>query len=373
MYSKYQQLLNELSLKSSKRYLPESIPPTMVNLSSNDYLGLMHNNSLKQQFLKENPIEKIKFSSSSSRILTFNSTPHLRLEKIMANAFNREACLVFSSGYHANLGILPALTSKKDLIIADKKVHASIIDGIRLSQAEFKRFNHLDYVQLEKLLIENRERFEHVFIVCESIYSMDGDCSDLQKLVALKKKYKTFLYVDEAHAFGVRGQNGLGLCEEQHCIDDIDFIIGTFGKAIASYGAYIVCNDVIKQYLVNTCRSLIYTTALPPINVEWTSFIVEQLSDFTELRQQLYHLSKVLADLLQSESKTHIIPYILGPNDVAVKCSQYMRRNGFYVLPIRHPTVSLDTARLRISLTADISLSKISEISNCLKAFSKEL
>src|ERR1035437_3074529 len=231
MYLKYQQLLDELSLQSSKRFLPDAIPDSLINLSSNDYLGLMHNDSIKKEFLQDHAIASLKFSSSSSRILTFNSVPHLELETRMAKAFKREACLLYSSGYHANLGILPALCSKKDLIIADKLVHASIIDGIRLSTAEFKRFNHLDYTQLESILLENRDRFEQVFIVCESIYSMDGDFSNLQTLVSLKKKYNCFLYVDEAHAFGVRGEHGLGLCEEQNCITEIDFIIGTFGKA----------------------------------------------------------------------------------------------------------------------------------------------
>ena len=368
-YSKFQQTLDELSTKSSKRVLPESVPETMLNLSSNDYLGLMNNDALKQAFLKDYPQSKWKFSSSSSRLLTGNSGPYKKLELQMSEAFDREACLIFNSGYHANIGILPALTSKKDLIIADKFIHASLIDGIRLSQAECKRFSHLDYEQLEDILIKNRERYEQVFIVCESIYSMDGDCSDLQKLVALKKKYNAFLYVDEAHAIGVRGQNGLGLCEEQNCIPDIDFIVGTFGKALASYGAYIVCDDVIKQYLVNTSRSMIFTTALPPINIAWTSYIFEQLAGFNDLRQNLYHVSKALADALNSESKTHIIPYILGENETAVKCSKHMRDNNFYVLPIRHPTVPIGTARLRFSLTADISMTKIADISTCLQKY----
>jgi 8-amino-7-oxononanoate synthase len=369
MYSKYQQILEELTSKSSKRILPESVPASMINLSSNDYLGLMNDDALKQRFIKENTLSKWKFSSSSSRLLTGNSDSYIRLETLIAKAFERESCLIFNSGYHANIGILPALCSKNDLIIADKLVHASLIDGIRLSQADFKRFTHLDYKQLEDILIVNRDKYEQVFIVCESIYSMDGDCSDLQKMVALKKKYNAYLYVDEAHAIGVRGNKGLGLSEEQNCIAEIDFIVGTFGKALASYGAYIVCDDVIKQYLVNTSRSMIFTTALPPINVAWTSFIFEQLSDFSALRQNLFTVSKALTETLDSLSTTHIIPYILGENETAVKYSQYMRDNNFYVLPIRHPTVPLGTARLRFSLTADIPLSKIPEISNCLKSF----
>jgi len=369
MFSKYRQILDNLSLKSSKRILPDSVPCSMLNLSSNDYLGLTKNDNLLNTFYNQVPKIDRKFTSSSSRLLTGNSLPYKRLETLMAKAFERESCLVFNSGYHANIGILPALTSKNDLIIADKLIHASLIDGIRLSQAEFKRFSHLDYEHLEQLLIAHRTDFDHVFIVCESIYSMDGDCSDIQKLVSLKKKYNAFLYVDEAHAIGVRGEKGLGLCEEQNCIADIDFIVGTFGKALASYGAYIICDDIIKQFLINTSRSMIFTTALPPINVAWTCFIFEQLVDFDALRQNLHHISKVFAESLNSESTTHIIPYILGENDNAVQCSQYMQDKGFYVLPIRHPTVPVGTARLRFSLTADIEISQISQITETLKSF----
>lgn len=369
MYSKYKQILDELTQKSSKRFLPHSVPESMVNFSSNDYLGLMNNLSLKENFIKEHTFNNLTFSSTSSRLLTGNSAPYNMLETQMAKAFGREACLVFNSGYHANIGILSALASKNDLIIADKLVHASLIDGIRLSQADFKRFTHLDYEQLEQMLESNRHRYEHVFIVCESLYSMDGDISNINKLVALKKKYNSFLYIDEAHAFGVRGHAGLGLCEEQNCIADIDFIVGTFGKALASYGAYIICDNIIKEYLVNTSRSLIFSTALPPINVAWTSFLFERLSGFSELRQNLKILSKTMADLLNSTSQSQIIPYILGENDIAVSCSHFMLDNGFYVLPIRHPTVPQGTARLRFSLTANMTISQINNVVDCLTQF----
>jgi len=369
MYSKYKLIINELSQKSSKRILPNSVPESMVNFSSNDYLGLLQNSYLKDEFIQKHPLSELNFSSSSSRLLTGNSTAYIKLETQMAQAFTREACLVYNSGYHANIGILPSLTSKNDLIIADKLVHASLIDGIRLSQADFKRFTHLDYEQLEQILETNRSHYEHVFIVCESIYSMDGDISDLNKLVALKKKYNSFLYIDEAHAFGVRGQSGLGLCEEQNCIADIDFIVGTFGKALASYGAYIICDNVIKEYLVNTSRSMIFTTALPPINVTWTSFLFERLTGFSELRQNLKILSETMANLLDSPSQSHIIPYILGENDIAVSCSKFMQDNGFYVLPIRHPTVPQGTARLRFSLTANMTISQVNDVVDCLNKY----
>lgn len=365
-YIRYQKKIDELSLQACLRTLPNEIPTDLVNLSSNDYLGQIGNTDLVKQFFNEVPQEYLKFSSSSSRLLTGNSQPYRILENAMVKAFGREACLIYNSGYHANIGILPALTTSRDLIIADKLVHASIIDGIKLSQAECKRFNHLDYEHLEKILTEHREKYEHVFIVAESIYSMDGDCSDITRLVALKKKFNTFLYIDEAHAFGVRGSKGLGLCEEQNCTTEIDFIVGTFGKALASYGAYIVCDDVIKQYLVNSSRSMIFATALSPIQLAWTTFLVERLNNFSPLRERLKTISHLLCTSISSNSQSHIIPYIVGENENAVRLSSYLKDNGFFVLPIRHPTVPKGTARLRFSLTASLSETSILELANIL-------
>ena len=365
-YSQFHKKIEELNSQSCKRILPSPVQSGIVNLSSNDYLGLSDNETLVDHFFNQLPKDFLKFSSSSSRLLTGNSAPYSMLEDAMSKAFSREACLIYNSGYHANIGILPALTTSKDLIVADKLVHASIIDGIRLSQAELKRFNHLDYEHLEKILEEHRDQYEHVYIVAESIYSMDGDCSDLTRLVAIKKKFDSFLYIDEAHAIGVRGENGLGLCEEQNCVNNIDFIIGTFGKALASYGAYIVCDEIIKQYLVNTSRSMIFTTALSPIQIAWSLFIFQKIAGYKNLRKNLTTVSKHLSIVLKSKSTSHIIPYIVGENDQAVLLSEYLKDNGFYVLPIRHPTVPKGTARLRFSLTASISEHDITDLISIL-------
>ena len=205
----------------------------MLNLSSNDYLGLASNPSLNEEFREETDVKLLSYSASSSRLLSGNHEYYGLLEQDLRDMYGREGALVFTSGYHANIGILPALAGKRDLIIADKLVHASIIDGMRLADAEMMRYRHLDYEHLRELLFNHREKYENVFIVTESIFSMDGDVADLQELCDLKKEYDAFLYVDEAHAVGVRGTNGLGCCEEMGCIEDIDFIVGTFGKAFA--------------------------------------------------------------------------------------------------------------------------------------------
>ena len=233
----------------------------MLNLSSNDYLGLASNPVLYEDFRKETDVKLLSYSAVSSRLLSGNHEYYNLLENDLSDLYGKEAALVLNSGYHANIGILPALVGKRDLIVADKLVHASIIDGLRLSEAEMLRYHHLDYEHLREILFNHREEYENVFIVTESIFSMDGDVADLQELCDLKREYDTFLYVDEAHAVGVRGTNGLGCCEEQGCMDDIDFIVGTFGKAFASYGAFVVCDEMFRDFLVNTQRRLIFTTA----------------------------------------------------------------------------------------------------------------
>ncbi|WP_232432748.1 aminotransferase class I/II-fold pyridoxal phosphate-dependent enzyme, partial [Parabacteroides distasonis] len=195
--------------------------------------------------------------------------------------------------------ILPALTDKQTLLLADKLVHASIIDGILLSGSPFLRYRHNDYDQLERLVQKNACQYETIIILTESIFSMDGDVADLNRLIAIKRQYPNILlYVDEAHAIGARGKTGLGIAEEQSCIQEIDLLVGTFGKALASMGAYLVCSRTIREYLVNTMRPLIFSTALPPFQIAWTSFIWEQLPSFTKERENLLAYSRLLAEAL---------------------------------------------------------------------------
>ena len=212
----------------------------------------------------------------------------------MAELFHSESALVFNSGYHANTGILPAVTTSRSMILADKLVHASIIDGIRLSQAKCIRFKHNDYRQLERLIQQAGEHHDRIIIVTESIFSMDGDESDLRTLVRFKQKYPAImLYIDEAHAIGVRGNNGLGCCEEHNIIEHIDFLIGTFGKALGSCGAFLICNRTMREYLINTMRTFIFTTALPPINLKWTLFTLNKARKY-KVAAILYLISQVL-------------------------------------------------------------------------------
>lgn len=284
----------------------------MLNLSSNDYLGLGCNRELRAAFLATLTPETFLPTSSSSRLLTGNFTIYEELENELAHLFGTEAALVFSSGYHANSGILPAVSDGSTLILADKLVHASLIDGIRLSTARCIRYRHNDLAQLERLLAQHQAEYRQIIIVTESLFSMDGDQADLPALVALKRKYgNVALYVDEAHAFGVRGKQGLGCAEEAGCIGDIDFLVGTFGKAAASAGAYIVCSRTVREYLVNRMRTFIFTTALPPVCIAWTLFIVRRLADMQERRQHLADISRQLRQAMLAKgydcpSSSHI-------------------------------------------------------------------
>ena len=372
-----QQELQELKEKSNLRKLPAIIHEgrnvivdgqRMLNLSSNDYLGLANDRKLRQEFRETLTTETFLPTSSSSRLLTGNFSIYDRLEQQLADDFGTEAALTFNSGYHANTGILPAVSNTHTLILADKLVHASLIDGIRLSAAKCIRYRHNEYNQLERLLQVNHSEYERIIVVTESIFSMDGDEADLRELVRLKKQYpNVLLYVDEAHAFGVRGQRGCA--EEQDCINDIDFLVGTFGKALASAGAYIVCRKVIREYLINKMRTFIFTTALPPVTVQWTSFMLERLAGFRQRREALRFLSNQLREALKNKgydcpSTSHIVPLITGESCVAIRKAEELQRKGFYALPVRPPTVPEGTSRIRFSLTAEIRESEMEKLIN---------
>ena len=391
VYGSYAAELERLGVTGSLRALPQAESRgrwisrdgrRMLNFSSNDYLGLAAEQSLAEEFADSLHSTSsgggwLPLSSSSSRLLTGNHEAYGALEERLAAMYGRESALVLSSGYHMNSGVLPALCDRKTLILADKLVHASLIDGIRLCEGRCVRFRHQDYAQVESILEKEAGGYERIFIVTESIFSMDGDLAPLQRLVEIKRRWPSvMLYVDEAHAVGVRGANGLGLAEECGCIGDIDLLCGTFGKALASVGAYVVCDRVIKEYLVNKMRTLIFTTALPPVNVAWSLFIMERLQLFGERRKHLDRISSEVRKAfalrgMQMPSGSHIIPMIIGSSADAVLRAEDMQRHGLYVLPIRPPTVPEGTSRLRFSLTASLKEEDIAKLIEYETGFSE--
>ncbi|WP_037586352.1 8-amino-7-oxononanoate synthase [Stenoxybacter acetivorans] len=345
----------------------------LLNLASNDYLGVAGNAVLRERFFAESVYADSALGSVSSRLLIGNHAAADELETAMAAQFGRSV-LLFNSGYHANIGILPAASDKHTLILADKWVHASLIDGIRLSAARCVRYRHNDLQQLRQLLERHADDvgIKRIIIVTESLFSMDGDEADLLALVRLKQQFpKVMLYVDEAHAFGVRGKNGLGCAEEQNVLADIDFLVGAFGKAAASAGGFVVCHALLRDYLINTARPLIFSTALPPLNWAWTLFVFEQLIGFKQERTRLQHIAALLRQAVQRRygacaSASHIVPIITGSDDSAADKARTFQAAGFYVLPIRPPTVPENTARVRLSLRADLTDDDLAALVTCV-------
>jgi len=376
MLMQYLKLLDEKKQNGSLRTLRnidavrrerENVGAPFINLSSNDYLSYGDDAALRQEFWAGQDVAALRMSACSSRLLTGTCDQQEAFENELAAAYGAEAALIFGSGYHANQGILPAVCTARTLVLADKLVHASLIDGIRMSDAKCIRFRHNDYAQLEMLVQKHAAEYENIIVVTESIFSMDGDACDLPRLVALKKAWPTVqLYVDEAHAVGVRGARGLGCCEEQGCVADIDFLVGTLGKAWASLGAYIICTSALREYLINTVRPFIFTTALPPVNIAWSRFVLARFAtaDAAARRQHLAELAGMMhafADSLgqSARSTSQIVPIITGENERTLNIAAHLQREGFYVMAIRPPTVPAGSARLRISLTAATTSSEV--------------
>ena len=321
----------------------------LVNLSSNNYLGFADNKKITEDFLNEVG-DKYSFGSASARLLTGTLPVYKELEDLISQLFRKEKTLLFNSGYHANVGINSSIAGKGDVIFSDKLNHASIIDGMRLSEGKFFRFPHKNMEALEKLLTRERKNFNNAIIVSESVFSMDGDIADIEKFVELKEKFNCILVLDEAHAFGVFGQNGLGVTEKLGITDKVDLIVGTFGKAIGSMGAFATGSQTLVDYLTNKARSFIFSTALPPINIAFSKWIIEN-----KLPQTLGKRQRMLSIGQKAGSESHIIPVIIGGNKETVDTCEILFHNGFFTLPIRPPTVPEGTSRLRLSLTTDIT------------------
>lgn len=361
----YQSTLAHLRLGHNFRRIPdETAKAEIVDLSGNDYLGIAADVALRHEFMEQ--AGNLSLSASASRLLAAEQTEFKKFESLL-NSYYGGRVLLFNSGYHANSGAVAALAREKTLIVADKLVHASIIDGIMLSKSPFERFRHNDVAHLERILEKKAAGYENILILVESVYSMDGDTAPLDEIARVKRRFPgAMLYVDEAHALGVCGRDGLGLASD---IADVDFIVGTLGKAIGSVGAFIVCRSPqMYDYFVNTARSLIFSTALPPFNVAWSRFVMERIPSMSDRRERLQRLSVELARALDSSFVSHIQPLITGSSESALAMSAYLLENRFKVLPIRTPTVPPGTERLRFSLSADIEPDAIVRLGEVLRS-----
>lgn len=365
--------LAQIKLEGNYRSIPERNSGNQIDFSTNDYLGIGADSGMRRQFMEAERDRMRGMTSSASRLLASRQDEYYELESRLTALYGR-AALLFNSGYHANTGMVSALADSKTVILADRLAHASIIDGIVLSRARFSRFRHNDYNHLESLIKRHYDDCENMLIVVEGIYSMDGDKADVGALVELKKRYgKIILYVDEAHSFGVIGPRGLGIVEDYYrrhrdCHSDmVDIVIGTFGKAAGSYGAFCVMSDKTKELAVNSARSFIYSTALPPINCAWTSWVLDRIIEMDDRREALTALGLKLQGVLSAyteanSSPSHIQPLVVGDAAKTVQLSRRLMDYGIKVLPIRTPTVPPGTERLRFSLSASMALGDLDKL-----------
>lgn len=366
--------LEQLRQSGNLRHIP--LPGSgreCIDLSSNDYLGLASRPGLQQEFMEMPENRMAPLTASASRLLAAGQEDFYALEELLSALYGKSV-LLFNSGYHANAGTVSALASEGTIILADKLVHASIIDGIVLSRARFARFPHNDISHLERLLEKHHREYERILVVVESVYSMDGDRCDLDALISLKERYPNMmLYVDEAHAFGVIGDSGLGLVKSNPQGHMVDIIVGTLGKAAASSGAFVATSPDIREYLVNRARSFIFSTAIPPLVCRWSRYIIEKIVGMDAERKRLQEITRRMSAILEPyvalpPQPSHIMPLVIGDAARTVELSQKLLQQGVKVLPIRTPTVPPGTERLRFSLSAALTDSDLQNVSMAIAA-----
>lgn len=325
---------------------------TYINMSSNDYLGLRHHPYLSEKAIQYTDVYGA--SSSASRLITGTLEIHRALEEGLARFKGVEKTLLFSCGFQANSAILSALCNKMWMrcapeVFTDKLNHASMHEGLR--NVRQNRYKHLDMQHFETML--SRCDSPYKLAATESIFSMDGDALNVQKWSAICRKNGVLSFLDEAHSEGVEGEDGKGL----GCNVAVDVIVGTFGKAWGSFGAYVSTDSVIHQFLVNFCRGFIYTTALPPAVIGATQAALELMPKLDRRRRRLKQLSMHVRKKLKTygytiTGATHIISVIIGGDREAVRAAETFKAAGMWLSPIRPPTVPKGLSRLRISLSA---------------------
>ncbi|MDP3803945.1 MAG: 8-amino-7-oxononanoate synthase [Candidatus Omnitrophota bacterium] len=326
----------------------------VLNLSSNNYLGLANHPALREA--AKEAMDRYGCGSGASRLISGNMTLHLELEEKVAALKGTEAALVFNSGYQANIGIVSSLCGRQDAVFSDRLNHASIIDGAILSGSKLFRFSHNDLGRLESILKKERSRFKKGLIITETVFSMDGDKPPLKELADLKDKYDCLLMVDEAHATGIYGKSGSGMVEEYGLVNRVDLIMGTFGKALGGFGAYLASSKSMVDYLINTCRSFIYSTSLPPAIAACDLAAIGLIKEEPHRRKKLLDLARYFRDELKSmglnvKGDSQIVPVMIGENGKTCEAAKKLQKRGYWILPIRPPTVAAGQARLRFSLT----------------------
>jgi 8-amino-7-oxononanoate synthase len=336
---------------------------------SNNYLNLANHPKIRHAAAEA--IEKYGWGSASSRLISGTMAPHIDAQNAWAAFFGKPAALFFNSGWNANNAVLATLPQKGDIVLMDRMDHASIIDAVQSSQAQFHTYRRDNLKRLEKYLADPQYRCK--YIVTESIFSMDGDTADLNALVELKNKYHAILIVDEAHAVGCTGSRGAGLAEEQHILSEVDIIVAPLGKGPACGGAIVAAQTIVTEYLINKARSFIFTTAPSPVTAAVSIAALEIIESEPQRRSDL----KQNADFLRKQftemglhiapGATHIIPVILGSVDKTVTTSKSLLEKGYFCSAIRPPTVPAGTERLRISVQCEHTQEQLAGLCNALR------
>ena len=362
---------------NSFRILPE--PNDLVDFASNDYLGFSKSEAIfnqTHQYLLDHGI--IKNGATGSRLLSGNHIVYKESEEYIAQFHEAETALLFNSGYDANVGFFSAVPQRNDIILYDEYSHASIRDGIRLSNAKSFKFQHNDLEDLEALVFKYKSDKSEIYIVTESVFSMDGDSPDLEKLTVLSENNGCYLVIDEAHALGVFGEKGQGLIQDLNLQDKVFARIMTFGKGLGSHGAAILGTQDLKDYLVNFARSFIYTTALSPHSVAGilTAYknLEAQKSEIQNLKENILHFNqekqRIGVKQIFVRNKSAIQSAILPGNEKVKAIAKKLQENGFDVKAILSPTVPENQERLRFCLH---SFNSKEEITNVLEMIARFL
>jgi 8-amino-7-oxononanoate synthase len=327
----------------------------VINFSSNNYLGLANHPALREA--AKAAIDRYGCGSGASRLISGNMTLHEELEGKIAQLKGTEAALVFNSGFQANTGVIPVLVGEGDVILSDALNHASIIDGCRLSRAKIVVYKHGDVDELERGL-KNSLPSSRKLIVTESLFSMDGDEAPLADIVSLAERHGAMVMVDEAHATGVCEPNGAGIVAKLGLGDGVLVQMGTLGKALGGFGAYIAGGKLLRELLINRCRSFIFTTSLPPAVMAMAIAAIDLIEQEPERRQALRNNCQLLRGALESlgyslgTSRSQILPLMIGDATQCMKLSEDLLQRGIFAQGIRPPTVPAGTSRLRITLMA---------------------
>ncbi len=328
----------------------------VINLSSNNYLGFANHPKLKEA--AKQAIDQYGVGAGAVRTIVGNMRIHEKLDQVIAQFKKEEAAVVFQSGYNVNIGVIQAITTKKDLIISDALNHASIIDGIRLSKASRAVFKHSDMIDLKRVLEEHKNQYEHIFIMTDGVFSMDGDLAMLPDIVKLAKQYHAYTYVDDAHGSGVLGKRGRGTVDHYHLHGQVDFIVGTLSKAIGVVGGYVCGSEEMRDWLLHRGRPLLFSTALMPSAAAAIIEAFHLLETSSEYTDKLWENGRYFKGKLAAlgfdigHSETPITPVMIGDEALTMTYSKDLLVHGVYVSGIVFPTVPKGKGRIRCMVSA---------------------